>query len=357
MKRLLIPKSGGVRGCLAAAAWLVAITALHLYLNGEKRTGKLVRMGYMPVVTNLAAPLLDYVTKADKLHFEAVKFSSFSDMGEAFRSGAIQAAFIIAPLAIRLFEQGVPLKVVYIGNRNESTLVMRAGLNTESPADLIGKTIAVPIRYSGHFLALRRYMRQHRLDKSSVNIVEIPPPHMAAALAASQIDGYFVGEPFASAAVASGIGKRYLDAESIWPRFICNVLVVRTELIRAHPQWVKELVITAARSGIWAGTHVDEAVRVVSPYWGMAPQVIRYAFSHPPGRFCFGLYVPVAGELSDMAREMRKDDLLRGNVNVGEMVEDRFARAARQFFAGRVDNLSSIEWSPGTGLRMQAAKR
>jgi NitT/TauT family transport system substrate-binding protein len=357
MKRLSIPKSSGVRIFLAAGGWLLVITALHLYLNGNKRGVTRVRMGYMPVVTNLAAPLVDYVTKSDNLHFEAVKFSSFSDMGEAFRSGAIQAAFIIAPLAIRLFEQGVPLKIVYIGNRNESTLVVRAGLHIESPADLAGKTIAVPIRYSGHFLALSRYMREHDLDKSSVNIVEVPPPEMTAALASSQIDGFFVGEPFGGQAIAAGIGKRFLYAESIWPKFICNVLIVRTELICSHPQWVQQLVVAAAGSGLWARTHVDEAVRIVSPYWGMDPHLMAYDFSHPPGRFRFDLYVPVAGELSEMAGEMRKEDLMQGDINVGAMVEDQFAKAARGYFAGPVDNLYSIKWRQGKGFRMQAAQQ
>ena len=62
-------------------------------------------MGYMPVISNLAAPILDYVTKdGDGVRFEAVKFSSFAEMAEALRNGHIQVAFIIAPLAIVLDE-------------------------------------------------------------------------------------------------------------------------------------------------------------------------------------------------------------------------------------------------------------
>ncbi|MGC9196963.1 MAG: ABC transporter substrate-binding protein [Syntrophobacteraceae bacterium] len=357
MSRFSIPTSSGVRICLTAGCWLVFISLLHLYLDWEGRARNIVRMGYMPVVTNLAAPVIDYETKNDNLHFEAVKFSSFSDMAEAFHSGAIQAAFIIAPLAIRLFEQGVPLKIVYIGNRNESTLVMRTGLTIESPLDLEGKTIAVPIRYSGQYLALRRYLRQNDLDASRVKIVEVPPPDMPAALASSQIDGYFVGEPFGSEAIVSRIGSRFLDAESIWPKFICNVLIVRTELIRSHPQWVQVLVGMAAASGLWASTHLQKAVGILSTYWGMVPRIIHYSFSHPPGRFRFDLYVPVAGELNEIAREMRRDNLMHKNVNVGEMVDDRFALAARKYFTGSVDNLSSIKWSLEKGLRIQAAQR
>lgn len=357
MNRLSIPTSSGVRICLIAACWLVFISLLHLYLDWGGGARKIVRMGYMPVVTNLAAPVIDHETKNDNLHFEAVKFSSFSDMAQAFRSGAIQAAFIIAPLAIRLFEQGVPLKIVYIGNRNESTMVMRAGLTIESPLDLEGKTIAVPIRYSGQYLALRRYLRQNHLDVSSVKTVEVPPPDMPAALASSQIDGYFVGEPFGSEAIANGIGKRFLNVEAIWPKFICNVLIVRTQLIRSHPQLVQTLVGLAAASGLWAQSHLQKAEGILSTYWGMVPQIIQYSFSHPKGRFRFDLYVPVAAELNEIVREMCRDNLLQTNVDVGAMVDNRFALAARKYFSGSVDNLSSIKWSLEKGLRIQAAQR
>jgi NitT/TauT family transport system substrate-binding protein len=277
-------------------------------------------------------------------------------MGEAFRSGHIQAAFIIAPLAVVLFEQGVPLKIVYIGNRHESTLVMRAGVRCELPSDIAGKTIAVPLRYSGHFLALKRYLREHGLDRE-VNIVEVPPPEMPATLASSQIDGYFVGEPFASKALASGAGKRFLDVESIWPGFICNLLIVREELIRSHPQWVQELVTIAARSGLWAGKHVNEAAKIIAGYWGQDSRDIQYVFSHPPGRFRFDRYVPVPEELSEMTEEMRRDGLIMGRPDVGAMVEDRFAKAVQQDFAGPFEDIYSIKRDPGTGSQAQAAER
>jgi NitT/TauT family transport system substrate-binding protein len=338
-------------------AWILAITMSHLYLNVEKQATHLVRMGYMPVVTNLASPLVDYVTKGADPQFEALKFSSFSEMGEAFRSGHIQAAFIIAPLAIVLREQGVPLKVVYIGNRHESTLVMRAGLKCELPSDIAGKTIAVPIRYSGHFLALKRYLREHSLDRSGVKIVEVPPPDMPAALAASEIDGYFAGEPFASKSLISGAGKRFLDVESVWPGFICNVLIVREELIQTHPEWVQELVATAARSGLWAGRHIEETAKIVSRYWGQDISLINYTFSNPPGRFRFDLYVPETGEFDEMLREMRLEGFAGGGVDARDIVEDRFAKEVQQDPGGPLENVYSIRWEPGTRSPLQAAKR
>jgi len=353
MSRFPLTSSAGFRIGAAAIAWLMLITVLHLSLNRESKSANRVIMGYMPVVANLAPPLIDYVTKGDGLYFEARKFASFSEMGEAFRSGHIQAAFIIAPLAIRLFEQGVPMKIVYIGNRHESTLVMRAGERCESPSDLIGKKIAVPIRYSGHLLALKRYMRTHGLNESQVQILEVPPPEMPAALASSEIDGYFVGEPFASKSMETGAGKRFLDVESIWPKFICNLLIVREELIESHPEWVQELVSTAARSGLWAQDHMEETVKIVSSYWGQDPRFVQYVFSNPPGRYRFDLYTPIPEELDEMAREMLREGLTGKQLDASSMVEDRFARKAVNGSFSPSGDIYSIKLDTKTGFQTQ----
>jgi NitT/TauT family transport system substrate-binding protein len=346
--------SAGFRISAAAISWLVLITALHLVLNREAKSADRVVMGYMPVVANLAPPLVDHVTKGDDLYFEARKFASFAEMGEAFRSGHIQAAFIIAPLAIRLFEQGVPMKIVYIGNRHESTLVMRTGVRCESPSDLIGKKIAVPIRYSGHFLALKRFMRAHGLNESQVRILEVPPPEMPSALASSEIDGYFVGEPFASKSMESGMGKRFLDVESVWPKFICNLLIVREELIESHPEWVQKLVSTAARSGLWAQDHIQETVEIVSEYWGQDRRFVQYVFSNPPDRYRFDLYTPIPEELDEMVREMSMEGLTENQPDARSMVDDRFAgKAAKGSFSTSAD-IYSIKLD--TGFQAQASQ-
>ncbi|MBI5896780.1 MAG: ABC transporter substrate-binding protein, partial [Desulfobacterales bacterium] len=187
------------------AGWFVLISALHFGLNSERDTRKIVKMGYMPVITNLAAPLLDAASaQSDSaIRFKAMKFASFAEMAEALRNDQIQAAFIIAPLSIVMHQQGEDVRVVYIGNRHESTFVTRKELGIKSVADLEGRTVAVPIRYSGHHLALLKMIGEAGI-KDRVRIVEMNPPDMAAALASGSLDAYFVGEPFAAQTLKFG---------------------------------------------------------------------------------------------------------------------------------------------------------
>jgi NitT/TauT family transport system substrate-binding protein len=333
--------SAAVRILAVAILWFGLIGSLHWYFNVERENSVRVLMGYMPVVTNLAAPLVDFATKGKPVHFEALKFASFAEMAEAFRSGHIQVAFIIAPLAVALYQQGVRLKVVYIGNRHESTLVVKKGTPWKTISDLAGKTIAVPIRYSGHLLALKRYLREHGLDEEMIRTVEIPPPDMPAALASGGIDGYFVGEPFASKSILDGVGKRLVDAEQIWPDFVCNLAIVSDDLIQSHPQWVRTLVTAAVRSGFWARDHVDETVRLIAHYWGQDEKLASFTFANPAGRFRFDLYTPELKELEEIQHEMKLAGQIKEEIDLHEMMDDSFARKVRGGYAGSLEDIAA----------------
>ncbi|TKB28894.1 MAG: nitrate transporter, partial [Mesorhizobium sp.] len=62
--------------------------------------------------------------------------------------------------------------------------------------------------HSGHNYELRYWLAACGIDPSrEIEIVIVPPPFMADALAAGRIDGYCVGEPWNSAAVVAGTGR------------------------------------------------------------------------------------------------------------------------------------------------------
>ncbi len=318
--------------------WLAFISWLHYRLNNRTVNQQVVRMGYMPVVTNLAAPLLDYVSRhRSDVHFQAVKFSSFAEMAEALRNDSIQAAFIIAPLAVVLRQQGVDVKVVLIGNRNESTLVARKTLNAKRLEDLSGGTIAVPMRYSGHNLCLLKKIEEKGLG-GKIRVVEMNPPDMASALASGALDAYFVGEPFAAQTVFSDDADVVANVEALWPNFICNLVLVRNSWLEANPSVARKLVETAARSGLWASRHPDEAARIASDYWNQSVDLVRRTLTPPYGRTIYDRFVPIKTELQVMADLMVRYNLTQQGDITG-LVDDRFARAAS---LDGIDDLDSI---------------
>lgn len=311
---------------IVAIVWLAIITVLHFTLNYEHGDRPVVRMGYMPVITNLACPLLDYASQdTGPVRFEALKFSSFAEMGESLRSGQIQAAFIIAPLAVVLHQQGAGVKIVYIGNRHESTLVYRKDLKVDGFADLAGKSIAVPMRYSGHNLSARQLGEQYGLTGSNLNIVEMNPPDMASALATGALDAYFVGEPFAAQTIKSGDAKVLYYVREVWPNFICNLVLVKDDYIAKYPDRVEMLVHGAARSGMWAKEHPKEAAKIAAKYWNQPVNLVEFALEHPPDRIQYDQFMPKEEEIRYLAEQMARFKLIE-STDIDGLVDDSFAK-------------------------------
>lgn len=323
-------RSYPLRLFVLALGWLIFITVLHFSINTDREARQMIKLGYMPVITNLAAPLLDYASSENNhlMRFQAIKFASFAEMAEALRNGDIQAAFIIAPLSIVLRQQGEDVKVVYIGNRHESTMVARKELQVKAIQDLSGKTIAVPMRYSGHNLGLLRLIADAGLE-DKIRVVEMNPPDMASALASGSLDAYFVGEPFAAQTLKAGVADRLFYVEEFWPNFICNLLLVKEQFIQKDPSAVKRLVEGAVRSGLWAQQHPDQAAQIASRYWGQPKDLVAYALNTPDKRIVFNRFIPDQAEMQQIADLMVRFGLIQKNNTEG-LVDSQFAQQADQ---------------------------
>ena len=58
-------------------------------------------------------------------------FQGFPEIKEALISNRMQAGFLVAPMAIALRSQGVPIKIVYLGHRYGSAGVVRKDYRAE----------------------------------------------------------------------------------------------------------------------------------------------------------------------------------------------------------------------------------
>src|SRR6516164_5246256 len=140
--------------------WLVLIAFLHAMLNLHffepkgSRANAPFRVGFIPVTCHLTCPVTDFINKqlSGKSGFEPVRFQGFPELKEAFISGYLPATFILAPLAMRMREDGVPLKIVYLGHRDGTAMVVHKDSQIYQIEDLRGKKIAVPNRFSNQKL-------------------------------------------------------------------------------------------------------------------------------------------------------------------------------------------------------------
>lgn len=231
---------------------------------------------------------------------------------------------MIAPLAMKLREQGVPVRITYLGHRDGSTIMVPKKSRASSLADLRGKKVAIPSRFSNQNLVLRKLMADQGVRPQDLTLVELPPPDMPGALAAGAIDAYFIGEPFAAKAELAGTGRVLHHAKDVWPGFISCVMVVHEKLIRERPAAVAELVRGIAESGEWAETHREEAARVAAPFFRQDEALVRFVLTQPPGRVSYRMLRPAPAEIA-LIRDMGLEaGILSRSLPVEDYLDLRF---------------------------------
>ena len=287
-----------------------------------------LKVGFLPVTCHLTCPVTDYATRTSTAtRFESQRFTDFPTVVESIKSGRLEATFMIAPLAMKLREQGVPVKICYLGHRDGSTVIVREDLPAQSLRDLRGKTFAIPSKYSNQYLVIRKLMEDQGVKPEEIRFVELPPPDMPGALAAKAIDAYFVGEPHAAKAELDGSGRVLYHAKDIWPHFISCVLVVTEKLINERPEVVRDLVRGIAESGEWAETHRLEAAKIVSPYFRQDERVVRYVLTQPPDRVSYRMLTPTDEELQKIHDMAIKAGILQKPINMKELIDRQFIPA------------------------------
>jgi NitT/TauT family transport system substrate-binding protein len=267
----------------------------------------------------------DYATRTSATtRFESIRFTDFPTIVESIKGGRLQATFMIAPLAMKLREQGVPVKILYLGHRDGSTVMVRKDLPAKDLRDLRGRIFAIPSKYSNQNLVIHKLMEDQGVKDDEIRFVEMPPPDMPGALAAKAIDAYFVGEPHAAKAELDGSGRVLYHAKDIWPRFISCVLVATEKLIKERPELMRDLVRGIAESGEWAETHRIEAAKVASPYFRQDEKVVRYVLTQPPDRVSYRMLTPTDEELQQIHDMALKARILERPIEMKDLIDRRF---------------------------------
>jgi NitT/TauT family transport system substrate-binding protein len=263
-------------------------------------------------------------------------FQGFPEIKEALISNQMQAAFMVAPMAIALRAQGVPIRIVYLGHRYGSAVVVHKEGSVRSFADLKGKTVAIPSRYSDERLIIFRALAANGMNASDVRMVEMAPPDVAGALAARAIDAFSMGEPYPSQAEMAGFGRVLFHAREYWPDYISCVLVVREDVIEKKPEAVQVLVDGIARSGLWLDNPPKKRARrehaadfVGRFYYRQDPGLLRWALTNPLDRVQYQPLTPLRKDFELIVKLMQETGVLDRDIAFEEYIDPRFAEGAK----------------------------
>jgi len=264
--------------------------------------------------------------------FEPVRFNGWPELKEAFLSKYTDATFLLAPMAIKLREEGVPNKIVYLGHRDGTAVMVHKDSGIFRTEDLRGKTIAVPNRYSNQRLLLFRNLKDNGMTFDDVKLVEMPPPDMPTSLYSRAVDAVTSGEPFMGQTELDGYGRVLWLTKDVWPGFISCVLAVREDVIANDRERVQALVDGIARSGLWIDEHMNhrmQAAQFVSQhYYNQDPRLLEFVLSKPPDRVTYTNLSLRRRDFEEIEALGRQAGMLSGTAHFDDYTDASFVPPA-----------------------------
>lgn len=265
--------------------------------------------GYISLVD--AAPLIIArelgFAEEEGLNLDLRKAPSWATLRDLLALGQIEAAHMLAPtpvaMALGLGGMTTRLDALSVMSVNGNVIGVSKALASKlrdtgygfdfKSAEKAGRAlistgqklrIGVPFPFSMHAELLYYWLNSLGLPApQALDIRTVPPPLMAQAIAADEIDAFCVGEPWGSIAVENEVGELLLPGSAIWGFAPEKVLAVRHDWVEADPDLTGRLMRAVWRAGRWLGTQGARttAAEILSreEYVAVPPEIIDRALT------------------------------------------------------------------------------
>lgn len=271
-------------------------------------SGANVSVGYMPLVD--AAPViiaheLGFAAQ-EGIKLELIKAPSWATLRDMLVHETVDAAHMLAPVPIAMalgLGPQADIEVLSVLSVNGTVVGVSSKLAERLRSSgysfdfcdpkVAGRAlmaqsdetlrIGVPFPFSMHSELLHYWLGALGITaQEAVQIKTVPPPLMAEAIAAGEIDAFCVGEPWGSIAVENGVGELLLPLSSIWAFAPEKVLVARKSFAKNDPALAARLTRALWRAGNWLDqrvNHMTASEILARPeYVNVSAEIIERAF-------------------------------------------------------------------------------
>ncbi len=228
------------------ARWLIlfvcllagALTACSPPPPAPMRVGVNPWVGYDPFVLAREQGLLD------PARVRVVELGSNNESIRSLRNGVLEAAALTLGETLRLADEGVMLKIVAVLDTSHGADAVVASAAIHSPADLVGRRIAVESSAVGA-LMLSRLLAAGGLRFDQVEVVTVEAAQHENILDSGLAEAVVTFEPMRSRLIAGG-GHVIFDSRQM-PDEIIDVLAVRASVLTERGDDVIELLASWER--------------------------------------------------------------------------------------------------------------
>jgi NitT/TauT family transport system substrate-binding protein len=299
-----------------------------------------IKIGHLPITDHLILGITQEKIQTGTETFQYADLQTkpyfgWNSLATDLRSGALDAACILAPLAMELFHAGVPIRLVLQTHKSGSTLIKNKRAKIEKLEDFKGKSILIPHYLSVHHLLFDRFMREQGLEvgagKDVIFDVVAPGeiPEILEFDEKGSVGGFIVAEPFGRQVVKAGWGDEIAMSRDIWPNHPCCVLVVKDELSQKNPEAVQEMITSLVASGKFISQNVDTSSEIGAKFLKQSVDVVKSVLGDPRGRVTMNELFPVVQDFEYIQDYMTtKIEAMSKKIELEKFLDTRFAAAA-----------------------------
>jgi NitT/TauT family transport system substrate-binding protein len=237
----------------------------------NRREQRCVRLGFMPVSDHLLAMIAHHHHDQKAFGLQVRRFLSWARLVRSLEDAELDAAFVMAPLAMALRNKGLPIMYVLDGHHEGSALTVNPGAGETLPGS---GCMALPHAASTHRLLLhamygpgdgsRQGPKPRRPDTRVVN-----PSYVIGSMRRREIEGFFCAEPWSTQSMVQGVGRVLARSRDLAPGHICCILVVREEFARKHRDLLQRLLHSLRQAGEFAASHPRRSAAIQARYTGV----------------------------------------------------------------------------------------
>lgn len=306
---------------------------LSLLISNVALAKEVLRVGYMPIMDHLIFPVSHALDNKQYQQIEVKPrlFKKWSELTGALKANKIDAAFILAPLAMTLFEKGADIKAILLAHRNGSSLTVTKTSTIDDVVDLKGKNIGIPGKKSTHVALLNAYLKRAHLSLKDVTLKSIAPPNMQQAMELGFIDAFIVAEPFGSKAVKQDKGNLLILSRNILPEHIDCIVIMKDNFLNQHSEAVKEWLNSLVRASQWiendrSTTQAHAIANLVSDgmYYPHSKDLIINALSEPLEKINFINLKPELEDFEIILNLSKEAGIINNGVDLTHFVDTRF---------------------------------
>ncbi|MCP4346245.1 MAG: ABC transporter substrate-binding protein [Desulfobacterales bacterium] len=279
---------------------------------------------------------------------------------ESLGKGTVDAACVLAPIAMDLFGFGTPIKLVMLAHKTGSIFVRNRQGEYQRPYQNFfkNKSFIIPHNMSIHHMLCHLFFTNIGLKpgvagERGVDVhFEVVDPILMPQFLSNNADaaGFMVAEPLGTKAIASGIAELQFLSNELWEHHPCCVVAMREEIIGQYPDAIHEFAEMLVQAGKFIQKRPELAAEIAVAFLdpnkklGLKVPLLKNVLTEAQGIKTGDLY-PSIDDLDKIQRYMVNQMGLGTLIDLEKFIDTQFADVACGSRASD-KNLSILHDSP-----------